>query len=277
MSHYAYSKTLLCWIFIFGFSLTSFAQQGPILDSPPWGVSLGNGTKDLQIGISWSFSWYPVHYAQEYQIEIENLYGGGKFIANTTTTSFNYIRRTGYIESQALGGWFWKVRAQVNGVWGPWSELRYFNVIPAAEKALPLDYYGDGFYRIQAAYYHYFLAIAYKWYVDWTDIILDIERPENTQVLFQFEGTSHTEELYHIKVYKLLPGGSPEFIGYLQHNLEITQGQERWNIIFTQNAHQFQIPGTNTVIQITYHKQGVRVEKTQNNYTQGQIFKLIPY
>ena len=274
MTNYAYSKTLLCWIFILGFSLTSFAQQGPILESPPWNVSLGNGTKDLKIGIFWTFSWYPVHYAQQYQIEIENLYGGGKFSANTTTTSFDY-RRSGYIENQSIGGWFWKVRAQINGVWGPWSETRYFNVIEAAEKAYPINYYGDGFYKIQAAYSHYFLGQSERWFTDYMTERILVSRPEGNELtLFQFEGTSPTQEIYHIKVYSLPPGKELQFIGYLTHDLEIKlQEKDQWNILFAQHARQFQIPGTNIVLQITNDYVGTAL----NNYTQRQYLKLIPY
>ena len=47
----------------------------------------------------------------------------------------------GYIVDRHCKGWRWKVRAESNGRWGPWSEERRFDVEPltAANRAAPRE------------------------------------------------------------------------------------------------------------------------------------------
>ncbi len=39
-------------------------------------------------------------------------------------------QRSGYIINSNRYGWYWQVRAMVNGVWNDWTEVRHFDVEP---------------------------------------------------------------------------------------------------------------------------------------------------
>ena len=51
-------------------------------------------------------------------------------LSDLPTSQFNYNSPSGYVADADRFGWDWKVRAFVNGEWGPWSVEREFSVEP---------------------------------------------------------------------------------------------------------------------------------------------------
>jgi hypothetical protein len=108
------------------------ATFAPSLTSPANGTSLPNGcfgsgcTEPM-----WTFSWTPVTNATAYHLVV---YGpsatfSSADVAGITDTTYGY-RIPGEVIAANLNGWTWRVQAQVNGVYRPWSVPGTFNVLP---------------------------------------------------------------------------------------------------------------------------------------------------
>jgi len=50
--------------------------------------------------------------------------------SDLTASYFHREAWGGYVADQNRFGWTWKVRAEVGGIWGAWSEIRTFDVEP---------------------------------------------------------------------------------------------------------------------------------------------------
>ena len=107
------------------------AQCVPTLLTPEEGAVMDNGRTDQKNELIWEFTWEGCPEATAYhlyvigptdtapRIDLDDLQG----------TQLRYAS-TGHIPNDDLSGWTWKVRAQVDGEWGEWSETRSFDVEP---------------------------------------------------------------------------------------------------------------------------------------------------
>jgi len=78
---------------------------------------------------SWRFDWEDLPSAARYQIVV-TAPGVAVPIIEAESRSSQYISAAGRVRVPARNdrGWTWKVRAQTAGGWGPWSEIRVFDV-----------------------------------------------------------------------------------------------------------------------------------------------------
>jgi hypothetical protein len=104
----------------------------PILFSPVNNAILDNGTSDKKDSIIWDFSWSEVPGATQYQLYVIGNGQDLKPVINARIFSlfFHSERQRSYIGDQNRFGWTWKVRAEINGEWIEWSEVRKFDVEP---------------------------------------------------------------------------------------------------------------------------------------------------
>jgi hypothetical protein len=106
----------------------------PVLREPADGAIMDNGSLDLADPIAWNFDWEDVPQASEYQLFVMGPGASIPAIDQQSLKDSAFERKTAgsYIAGRNLAGWRWKVRAKVNGKWGPWSEERIFDVRPPA-------------------------------------------------------------------------------------------------------------------------------------------------
>jgi hypothetical protein len=101
----------------------------PTLVSPANGAVMDNGCLDKSNGITWDFDWNDVAGATQYHLRVwrnPNLPLVNDM--NIQQSSYHYDSPQSYIINSNLNGWRWMVRAKVHGVWGGWSEVRFFRV-----------------------------------------------------------------------------------------------------------------------------------------------------
>ena len=83
--------------------------------------------------ITWTFVWTDVPNAQSYHLVVTNprkepsVFDVNKIIWQTSYYRYSNPR---YIADNIRRGWTWRVRAQIDKVWGPWSNEQKFNVEP---------------------------------------------------------------------------------------------------------------------------------------------------
>jgi hypothetical protein len=104
----------------------------PQLVQPLEGAELDNGCEDRSDGIVWDFDWTDVAGASEYHLYVNHT---GSPLVNIdtqgiTTSSYHFVDDTAYVIEANRFDWVWRVRAKVDGLWGPWSPERSFNVEP---------------------------------------------------------------------------------------------------------------------------------------------------
>jgi hypothetical protein len=101
----------------------------PRLGSPQAGEVMDNGCDGSDV-VDWRFSWSPVAQAARYHLWVARE-GSANPMINQQVSSPEYAQANpGYIATHNLGGWSWRVRAQVNGTWSEWSESRPLAVEP---------------------------------------------------------------------------------------------------------------------------------------------------
>ncbi len=103
----------------------------PTLNLPGEGATLDNGRTDHTNNMVWTFDWSSCPGATRYHLYVRRT---GAMIPtidkDDVATSFYQNVTTSYVPSASLTGWTWKVRSEVDGVWGPWSPVRSFKVEP---------------------------------------------------------------------------------------------------------------------------------------------------
>lgn len=110
----------------------------PELLYPPEGEVMDNGRSDHTDPKIWDFGWEPCEGASRYHLYVIGPTATIPMIDNDSLTIPSYtLRDYGYIASANLQGWMWKVRAEVNGAWGPWSPTRTFSVEPVNTDPAP--------------------------------------------------------------------------------------------------------------------------------------------
>jgi hypothetical protein len=101
----------------------------PRLASPQAGQVMDNGCDGSDV-VDWRFTWGAVNQAAVYHLWVARE-GSANPMINQQVGSTEYAQANpGYIANHNLGGWSWRVRAQVNGTWSEWSESRPFGVEP---------------------------------------------------------------------------------------------------------------------------------------------------
>jgi hypothetical protein len=98
---------------------------------PRDGATLDNGRQDRRDGITWEFDWPDVPRATAYHLFVAH----GRAIPLIDLTDipeshYTFIDDRAYIVDSNRKGWFWKVRAMVDGEWTEWSRERAFRVEP---------------------------------------------------------------------------------------------------------------------------------------------------
>jgi hypothetical protein len=105
-------------------------DDAPQLLEPSEGEIADNGCETNRDNpIEWEFSWTPVPGARKYQIMVRGLNAPVPVINEVTReTTFRSARKAYIIPRHK--DWVWKVRARLDGKWGPWSEEGLFEVEP---------------------------------------------------------------------------------------------------------------------------------------------------
>ena len=102
-----------------------------ILLSPEKGEILDNGRSDRNDAIAWDFDWEDYPDATSYQLFVIREGATNPVInVNANISSYQHLSEGSYIADQNRSNWTWRVRANVRGEWGDWSETRTFDVEP---------------------------------------------------------------------------------------------------------------------------------------------------
>jgi hypothetical protein len=103
----------------------------PTLLTPEEGALMDNGCGNRSNGILWEFDWSDCAGAEAYEIFVQQRNEQEPAIdrSELTTSAFTTLENR-IISEDTRRGWFWKVRAKVNGVWADFSPERNFDVEP---------------------------------------------------------------------------------------------------------------------------------------------------
>jgi serine/threonine protein kinase len=103
----------------------------PNLISPEQNAVVDNGRYDRADDEIWDFDWSDCPEATKYHLYVKLPQAKNPVIdvADLVTSSYNHTENA-YVADFNRHGWTWKVRAQINGQWGDWSELWTFDVEP---------------------------------------------------------------------------------------------------------------------------------------------------
>lgn len=102
----------------------------PALLTPAANATLPNGTFDKKKEYVWEFTWAPVTGATAYELWVIGAKAKFPVVSKELNDTRHRHVSLGYVGHTNLQGWSWKVRAQVQGVWQPWSAVRKFKVAP---------------------------------------------------------------------------------------------------------------------------------------------------
>jgi hypothetical protein len=109
-------------------------RSGPSLVkllSPAPGEVMDNGCMNFKKPSVWQFRWSEVPHAQRYHLYVIHEFARNPVLdkSDIRDTSFTTTDK-GFIPSQNLHGWKWKVRPMVAGVWKGWSDEQTLSVEP---------------------------------------------------------------------------------------------------------------------------------------------------
>jgi hypothetical protein len=104
----------------------------PTLGIPAEGALADNGCpSDPSEAVVWDFDWSDVPGATSYELWVKHRSSQEPEIHETgLQTSSHRAGRFAMLDGEHLQGWEWKVRAEVNGAYQPWSRTAAFNVEP---------------------------------------------------------------------------------------------------------------------------------------------------
>lgn len=103
----------------------------PRLLSPEAGALLDNGRTDRRDDIMWTFSWTACPGADAYWLVVLREGEAAAVISDRPVLGDRYdVVDLSSIPGSDLTGWSWRVRAQVDDAWQPWSAPRGFSVEP---------------------------------------------------------------------------------------------------------------------------------------------------
>jgi hypothetical protein len=98
--------------------------------APEEGAKLDNGCTNRQNGIFWEFDWSDCTGAESYEFYLKPPGAQEPLDRGGLSSSSYTVLEDRFVPEESRLGWFWKVRANVNGVWGNWSPERKFDVEP---------------------------------------------------------------------------------------------------------------------------------------------------
>ena len=103
----------------------------PTLLTPEEAAVMDNGCGNRENGILWEFDWSECAGAGSYEIYVKQRNQQEPLVDNAglTTSAFTLLDDR-VVPEESRRGWFWKVRAEVNGVLGNWSPERNFDIEP---------------------------------------------------------------------------------------------------------------------------------------------------
>ncbi len=262
--------------------------QPPVLSTPQNYAALDN---DEDEGLNWTFSWEYVPNANRYQIDIMQageIYDQAFIDGNQSY--YTYINTEIVINERYLNDWTWRVRAERNGIWSDWSEIRNFTVHSVDYEAPLINNFGNSFYRIKSGYTNAFLGAWEECYsgMDLTcyGFNLVINQLEYDELLeFQFEGLSSEEEIYGIKAFYRDNNNQRRELGYLNNTLKFSDGSESgyatWKWIIEPHPSGYfyiRLYNSNLVLELKDTSYSERnFEMTLENMTgnQRQLFNLM--
>lgn len=103
----------------------------PSLISPEEGAVLDNGREDRLDDIVWDFDWSDCPGATRYHLYVE---GPGALIPiiddGIGDSSYHHVSPGSYIIGRNRFDWTWRIRAELDGQWGEWSQICTFDVEP---------------------------------------------------------------------------------------------------------------------------------------------------
>lgn len=102
----------------------------PSLLAPDEGAIMDNGCTNRDNGILWEFDWSDCQGAEAYEFFLDHPSVERPVEEAALTESSFTLLEDRVIPEGSRFGWTWRVRAQLNGVWGDWSPERRFDVEP---------------------------------------------------------------------------------------------------------------------------------------------------
>jgi hypothetical protein len=103
----------------------------PLLVAPAQGAILDNGCYNQQDLITWDFEWSAVPGATRYHLLVQGANAEYPVIDTIATATTYRSSHIAYIVDRNRTGWQWRVQAEVNGAFRPYSPTRSFDVEPA--------------------------------------------------------------------------------------------------------------------------------------------------
>jgi hypothetical protein len=110
----------------------------PVLLSPEEGAMLDNSCTRTANAVRWDFDWSDCPGAGSYEFYVRRR-GEEEPVFDRdglTVSSFTHLDDR-VVPEERRYGWYWMVRANVNGTWGNWSPARNFTVEPANTDCVP--------------------------------------------------------------------------------------------------------------------------------------------
>ncbi len=103
----------------------------PALNTPANGDILDNGCNTQSNPTTWYFDWEECSGATQYNLYVKHVGAVNPVLDINTITDSEYTYESfGYVNNTNLEDWRWKIRANIGGAWGAWSEERSFDLEP---------------------------------------------------------------------------------------------------------------------------------------------------
>ncbi len=128
-SSLSFSRSALWFLPLLATACSGPSSLVPELKTPRPGAILDNGCHTKPDPIVWDFDWSDVSDASAYQLELKGPSAPRPTSLSSGTSAYQK-GGIGYVVDRNRQGWTWRVRAEVNGTWGDWSETRTFDVEP---------------------------------------------------------------------------------------------------------------------------------------------------
>ena len=112
-------------------TVVTAASTVPVPLSPPEGAEMDNGCLSRTDPQVWEFDWSDVRDATRYQLFVQHV-GSAFPVINTVmlSPSCTHSSPGAYVIDGNGFNWQWKVRAELNGTVGEYSQTRTFSVEP---------------------------------------------------------------------------------------------------------------------------------------------------
>jgi hypothetical protein len=98
--------------------------------SPDEGAKLDSRCANRTNGILWEFDWSDCPGVTSYEFYLKLRSAQEPLDREGLTSSSYTVLEDRFVPEESRFGWFWRVRANTNGVWSGWSPERSFDVEP---------------------------------------------------------------------------------------------------------------------------------------------------